>query len=344
MSTFLPLVAVSVAFLLGLLLIVAVGVPVGEAVEAFVDGAWGSSYSISTSINRSIILGLVGLGFILAHRANLTNVGGEGQIAIGGIVATAACLHDAAHLPGQLAYVIPMIFAALAGGIWGGIAGVLRVRFGTNEVISTLLLSFIGVWMLYGSVQSVNLLRRPMTDSATLPESLEIPENTRIPFLFEESGSTLHFGLLIALALCLIVAVVMTKSTFGTKLLAVGLNPIAARRAGMPINHYLVFSMFLAGAMGGLAGSFMLQADQQVLKAAFSSGYGFDGLVVGLLARGTVKGVIAAALLLGFLRSAGINMELTAGVPSAIVLIIQGLIIVTLAGTAYWLSTLRKAD
>jgi len=92
--------------------------------------------------------------------------------------------------------------------------------------------------------------------------------------------------------------------------------------------------MGAAGALGGLAGAFMLQGEQYALKAGFSSGYGFDGLVVGLLARSSVAGVIAAALLFGFLRSGGINMEMVSGVPTALVVVIQGLIIVVLAGAS----------
>jgi len=340
---FLPLGALLLAMLCGLLLIVAVGVPVRDAVAAFAEGAWGSAYAIGASLNRAVALGLVGLGFILANRANLTNVGGEGQVAIGGVVATAVCLYGgAANLPSPLSYLLPMLLAAMAGGVWGSIAGVLKVKVGTNEVISTLLLSFIGIWALYGSVQSVVLLRQPMTNSATLPESLEIPDHTRIPLLFGDSSVSLHLGFLIALLLAGAVALILNKSLFGVKLRAVGLNPVAARRAGIPIASSIILAMFLAGAFGGLAGSFMLQGEQLVLKAKFSSGYGFDGLVVGLLARGSVKGVIASALLLGFMRSGGINMELTAGVPSAIVLIIQGLIIVTLAGAAYWLTVRER--
>jgi simple sugar transport system permease protein len=120
----------------------------------------------------------------------------------------------------------------------------------------------------------------------------------------------------------------------GVQLRAVGLNPDASRRAGIPIAGAVVGVMAAAGALGGLAGAFMLQGEQWVLKAGFSSGYGFDGLVVGLLARGSVTGVIAASLLFGFLRSGGINMEMVAGVPTALVVVIQGLIIVTLAGAA----------
>jgi general nucleoside transport system permease protein len=235
-----------------------------------------------------------------------------------------------------------MLAAAIAGGLWGGIAGVLKVKVGTNEVISTLLLSFIGVWMLYGSVQSVNLLRQPMTSSATLPESPDIPDVTHIPVLTGDASVSLHAGLVVALLLAVVVAIVLNKTVLGVKLRAVGLNPVAARRAGIRIASSVVLAMFVAGALAGLAGACMLQGDQFVLKARFSSGYGFDGLVVGLLARGTVKGVLASALLFGFLRSGGISMELVAGVPSAIVLIIQGLIILTLAGSAYWLERMGK--
>ena len=132
------------------------------------------------------------------------------------------------------------------------------------------------------------------------------------------------------------------KTVFGVRLRAIGLNPVAARRAGMRIGPAIVWVLFLAGALGGLAGAFMLQGDQGSLKARFSSGYGFDGLVVGLLARGSVPGVIASAVLFGFLRSGGINMELAAKVPSALVLVIQGLIIVTLAGAAFWIDRRKE--
>jgi simple sugar transport system permease protein len=99
----------------------------------------------------------------------------------------------------------------------------------------------------------------------------------------------------------------------------------------------IFLAMFVAGAFGGLAGAIMLQGEQYALKSEFSSGYGFDGLVVGLLARGSVTGVLAAALLFGFLRSGGIAMEMTAGVPSALVMVIQGLIVIMIAGAAFWL-------
>lgn len=335
LGALLPLGAVVAALLVGVALIAATGAPVGAALAAFADGAIGSPYAIAASINRALALALVGTGFVLADRARLTNVGGEGQIAMGGIAATAVALHGGvAGLPFGLAFVLPLLAAALAGAAWGGIAGVLKARSGTNEVISTLMLSFIGVWLLYWSVQSERLLRQPMSNSGTLPESPEIPLATHLPPFFGDESMPLHLGLPLTVVLGAAVAFVLARTLFGLRLRAVGLNPVAARRAGMPIVATVVQAMLLAGALGGVAGGVMLQGEQTMLKAGFSSGYGFDGLVVGLLARGSVSGVFAGALLFGFLRSGGINMELVAAVPSALVLVVQGVIILTVAGAA----------
>jgi len=337
--------AVLVASLVGMALVVVMGASVPDALAAFADGAWGSPYAVAASINRTLALALVGIGFVIAQRANLTNVGGEGQIAVGGIAATAVSLYGgAATLPLPLSFLLPMLAAVLAGGLWGGIAGVLKAKAGTNEVISTLLLSFVAVWMVYGAVQSESLLRQPMTNTATLPESQEIPDATKLPLLSQEADTPLNVGLPIALLLAAVVAVALDKTVWGLRLRAIGLNAVAARRAGLRIAPTIVLVLFLAGAFGGLAGAFMLQGDQGSLKARFSSGYGFDGLVVGLLARGSIPGVIAAALLFGFLRSGGISMEMQAGVPSALVLVIQGVIILLLAGAAFWIDRRKEAE
>ncbi|MGA8610867.1 MAG: ABC transporter permease [Xanthobacteraceae bacterium] len=330
--------AVLVAALLGLALIFAIGVPVGEAVAAFIDGTFGTPYAIAASLNRSMAFALVGIGFVIANRANLVNVGGEGQIAVGGIAATAVALYGhVANLPLALPFLIPLFAAAVAGMIWGGIAGVLKIKVGTNEVISTLLLSFIAVWLLYWCVQSPDLLRKPMTSSATLPESAEIPDPTKIPLLTGDYSFPVHIGLPATVIIAIVAAIVLSKTIFGLQLRAVGFNPVAASRAGVSYPRTVLLALAIAGALGGLAGGFMLLGDRYVLKDGFSSGYGFDGLVAGLLARGSIVGVIAAALLFGFLRSGGINMEMVAGVPTALVMVIQGLIVVMLAGAAYFI-------
>ena len=136
---------------IGLLLIAASDKSIPDAIDAFLDGAFGTAFALGASINRAVALSLIGLGFILAARANLTNVGGEGQIAVGGIAATAIALWPpVAGLPLGLAVILPLRAGTLAGAVWGGIAGVMKVRFGTNEVISTLLLGGF-IWWVSGS-------------------------------------------------------------------------------------------------------------------------------------------------------------------------------------------------
>ncbi|MEO7938924.1 MAG: ABC transporter permease [Burkholderiaceae bacterium] len=330
-----PLIATIGALLIGILIIVASGSSVGEAIAAFWDGMFDSGYNIGASINRAIALGFVGLGFIFANRANLTNVGGEGQIAIGGMFATAMALHGAAALPFGLAFVLPLLVGTVAGACWGGLAGVLKAKRGTNEVISTLLLTFIALPVVYWSVQSVHLLRKPMSAVSALPESAEIADAAKLPMLMpSDPTSPLHIGLLLFALAVFGVWLVLKRSALGLSLRAVGLNELASRRAGMPTSRLVVVAMAVAGGLGGLAGAVMIQGQNFYLTNDFSSGYGFDGLVVGLLSRGSVVGVVVGALLFGFLRSGSIAMEISAGVPAAVVLICQGLIVVAVAGSA----------
>ncbi|ABR89819.1 ABC-type uncharacterized transport system, permease component [Janthinobacterium sp. Marseille] len=343
MKVIVPVLATVVALLLGVALIACTDSSVSEAIEAFWDGMVGSEYNIGASINRSISLGLVGLGFIFANRANLTNVGGEGQIAIGGMLATAMALHGAGNLPFGLAFILPMLAGTLGGALWGGLAGALKSWRGINEVISTLLLTFIALPLVYWSVESVHLLRKPMTQVSALPESMIIPDATKLPMLFPSNPmSPLHIGLILAVIAVIAVGIVLSRTPFGLKLRAVGLNQMASRRAGMRSGFLVVLAMAIAGGFGGLAGAIMIQGQQYYLTSDFSSGYGFDGLVVGLLSRGSAWGVVVGALLFGFLRSGSIAMEIMAHVPAAVVLISQGLIVIAIAGSAIFMD--RKAS
>jgi simple sugar transport system permease protein len=331
----LPLGALVGALGVGLILVRTTGVPVRDALSAFWEGIGGSAFAVVGSINRGVPLALVGLGYILAERANLTNVGGEGQICMGGIFATAASLSwGAAKLPGPLAFLFPLFVGTAAGALWGAFAGLLKARRGSNEVITTLLLTFIALQMVYGSVQSVHLLRQPMTDSATLPESLEIPEATQLPVLIKDSGLPLHIGIFIEILAAVVVAVCLARSAIGLELRAVGLNETASRRAGLPVERLVIGALAGSGALAGLAGAIMVQGDQHYLTSGFSSGFGFDGLVVGLLARGSATAVVLFALLFGCLRSGGMSMEMTASVPSAIVVVCQGVMVVAIATAA----------
>jgi general nucleoside transport system permease protein len=334
-SALLPSAALVAALLVGLGLIAATGVPLDRSLSAFWEGIAGSPYAVVGSLTRAVPLALVGLGYLIAERGNLTNVGGEGQIAVGGIASAAGALKlGGSALPGPLAVLWPLLLGTAAGAAWGALVGVLKAKRGASEVIVSLLLCFVGLELVYGVVQSEALLRQPVTSSSTLPESLPIPTNTELPLLLPGTGLPLHIGGPMALLFAVGVALLLGRSRFGLELGAVGQNPLAARRAGLNVAALVVSSLALSGAFGGLAGAIMLQGDQHYLTAGFSSGYGFDGLVVGLLGRGSAASVLAFALLLGCLRSGGMSMEMSAQVPSAVVVICQGLIIVSVAAAA----------
>src|SRR5205085_1686864 len=160
-------------------------------------------------------------------------------------------------------------------------------RRNTNEVISTLLLTFIALPIVYWSVESFHLLRKPMSEVSSLPESPEIAEVTKLPMLIPgDSTSPLHIGLILFVVAVILVWLVLQRSAFGLQLRAVGLNETASRRAGIASRSVIVTSMAVSGALGGLAGAIMIQGQNFYLTTDFSSGYGFDGLVVGLLSRG----------------------------------------------------------
>jgi simple sugar transport system permease protein len=338
-----PLVAVVAAIGIGFALMAATGSNIGDAVAAFAEGAFGSPYAIGTSLNRAVALGLVGLGFILAERANLINVGGEGQIAMGGIFSTAVALYGGVSgLPLGLPVLLPVLAGTLAGSAWGALAGLMKIRFGTNEVISTLLLNFIALLLVYWSVQSEHLLRQPSTFAGTLPQSLAVPDSTQLPLLTGDPSDPIHVGAAAAIILAIVTAVVLRRSAFGLKLKAIGLNPVASRRAGIRVGGLTVWVLALSGAFGGLAGTTMLLGNQDYLTAGFSSGYGFDGLVVGLLSRGSVIGVAIIAVFFGFLRSGGISMQIAAHVPAALVTIVQGIIVVAIAGSAILIDRMAR--
>ena len=180
-----------------------------------------------------------------------------------GAAATAVALDGhVSGLPLGLAFILPMLAGVLAGAVWGAIAAIMKIKAGTNEVISTLLLSFIGVWLLYWCVQSPALLRKPMTSSATLPESQEIPDETKLPLLTGDYSFPLHIGLPIAIVIGVVIAVLLSKTMLGLRLRAVGLNPVAANRAGISYARTVIFALATAGGSGGLAGALMLLGEQ----------------------------------------------------------------------------------
>jgi simple sugar transport system permease protein len=329
-----PLLATLAAFGFGLVLIVLAGAPLGAALTALRDGMYGTPYALGASLNAAALLALVGAGFVVAARCGLTNVGGEGQISIGGLLATTLGLHGAAHLPKPLPVVVPLLAAVAGGAAWGAIAGTLKAWRGTSEVISTLLLNFVGMGLVSLAVHEPGLLRQPATSAQTLPNSPPLPEATHLALLPLSQGAQGTIGIVIAACVLVAVGVFMQRSAYGLKLQSVALGKQAAWRAGISPGAMEISALAIAGGAAGLAGGILVLSSPFILQDGFSSGYGFEGLVVGLLARGSAAGVALAALLFGLLDTGGISLEVGVGVPSAVVLIVEAVIVVTIAAAA----------
>ncbi|MCZ7527028.1 MAG: ABC transporter permease [Acidimicrobiia bacterium] len=306
------------------------------AMSALLEGAVGSKAALSNTANKTAALLLVALGVIVAWRAKLLNVGGEGQIYTGALAGLLVA--DLVALPGLLHVLVAMVGAAVGGALLGLLAGVLKVKRNVNEVISTLLLNFVAI-----SFVSY-LVHGPLMESSEafqrLPQSAPVAESARLPRPF--SGMTLHAGLLVALALVFLVSWMLRRTTFGMTLKVVGANPDAARHAGLPAGRVALAAMAIAGGFAGLAGGSMLLGEQFRLQDGFSPGFGFDGIVVALLAQGSPVGAVLASVLFGGLRAGGGLMQAKVGVPASLVLVTQGLVVLFVAASN-WLSERRSA-
>ena len=307
----------------------------GGALSSSWDVVYDSYFALfDTSLNgvgplsRTIVeatpLLLVGLAVALAFRAGLFNIGGAGQLMMGAAAAAVVGLKVDApavvHLPLTLA-------AAAAGGmVWGGIAGVLKARTGAHEVITTIMLNFIAFELLDYVLSLESLQRAGRNDPLTPP----MRESARLPEL--PGPLDVHAGILLAVAAALGVWWLLERSTIGFRMRAVGINPEAARAAGMGVASTYLLSMALAGGLAGLGGSAnLLGRENFSLTGGFYADLGFDAIALALVGRAKPGGVVAAALLFGALKAGSTGMQVATDTPVDIIVVIQALIIAFVA-------------
>lgn len=320
-------VVVAVAVGICLLVIALVGKPPGASALALWNGAFGGREEIAGTLAKTIPLALVALGWIIAYGANRINVGFEGQIIVGGVCAAVAGL-QLQGLPHFVHLPIAIACGVAGGAAWAGIAAYLWARRSVNEIISTLLLNFVAIqllsWLILGPLQE------PAHSNA---ESSPVASTSRWPSLL--AHTPLAWDVLLVPVAAGAVAFLISRTVFGYRLRLTGASEPTARYAGVKTVQVAVWALVASGAMAGLAGSsLILSGESGTLAENFSANYGFDGIVVALLARNSPTGVIPAALLLAALRQGGVQVEAQVGVSSALVQIIQGVVIILIAGTA----------
>ncbi len=293
------------------------------AYAALVEGALGSSYGWSEVAVKSCPLAITGLAVALAFRAGIWNIGAEGQLVAGALLAVWFGT-SMPTLPALLGIPLTMIAAALGGALVAAAAGALKLRRNVDEVISTIMLNFIILGLVGFLVQG------PLMESAArYPQSDALPAYAQLPRLI--TGMRVHVGIGIALALIPLAAILLYRTRFGFVMRASGSNPAAARTAGFAVNRTLFQTFVLSGALAGLAGGIEVSAITHRMYESFSPGYGYTAIAVALLGRLDPVGVLVAALLFGVLEAGSSSMQRVAGVSSVLVSLVQACIILALA-------------
>jgi len=320
-------IAIALVFVVGsIAMLVAHASPI-VGFSALFSGALGSPSELGETLVQTTALLFPALGITIAFRAGLFNIGAEGQLVLGGLAA--GYVAAALPLPGVVAIPIVLLAGALGGGVWGALAGFLKARFGANEVIATLMLNVIAALL------ASYIVNGPFKmNGATAGETASIPHGSWLPTLIPDTRLTIAF--IIALIIAALVRFMLLRTVFGYELRAAGDAPEAAKRAGVDLSRTALVAMSLSGAIAGLGGAAIVLGVLHRFNTALSPGYGFIAIAVALVGNLDPLFVTIAAFAFGVLQSGALSMQSEAQVPKDVVAIIEGVVIIALAGRRYF--------
>lgn len=340
-----PLGSVLLAFLAGAVIVAVTGGNPLLAYEALICGGFGlfcfggeqPALQISNTLVFLTPLIMTGIAVALPFRAGLFNIGAEGQLIMGAILATTVGIHLGGW-PAWLLLPLVLISGAAGGALWGGIVGVLKATTGAHEVVTTIMLNFIAQWFLRfliigGPLQLTGGSSRSTPIAASAQLATLLPhDNAVIIFGLPSSVFRAHTGLFIALAAAAAFAFLLWRTALGYEIRAVGQSYRAARYAGISVPRTLILTMLIAGAFAGLAGAVQVAGvDHNLTDQYFTDSTGFDAIAVALLGLNSAVGIILAAILFGALHGGGSVMQSDAGVSGNLVYVLQALILFSIA-------------
>ncbi len=332
-----PLVAGGLGLIVGAAMLLFLGANPLDAYAAMAQGAFGSPNSFADTLVKASPLLFVGIGTCIAYRCGVINIGGEGQIVMGGIFATGVALtfQDAPAwvlVPGGL------LAGFVGGAIWGGLAGVLKVSFRVNEVLSTIMLNSIAGFIM------TFLLTGVLIDPTTLDNAIKIPQTQRLPIASDLARwipTRLHAGIALGIVIAILAYILLWRTTIGYRIRAVGSSPKASRYAGISVERYQLLAFVLSGALAGVGGAVelfgvthRLFSDGSVL--GFTGNAGFNGIVAALFGGLHPIGTIPAAVLFGALLVGANQLQRTMQVPSPFVTTLDGLIVIFVVASQIW--------
>lgn len=330
--------AAIVALLMGAVLMLVFGANPIVGYQALLAGAFGDSYALTSTAVKAVPLLLVGAGICIAFRANVLNIGGEGQIAMGGLAATATAL-AVPNLPGVVLIPLTLLAGAVGGGIWGAIPGAFKAYFNVNEILSTIMLNLVAVQFMNYMLSGPLVAKSGYAVGGLIPQTQLLSPNSWLPTLIE--GTQMHLGVVIALVLAIAVYVLLWRTSFGFRIRAVGLSREASQYAGIAVKPTIVGAMTLAGALSGVAGAMLVFGSishRMVTDGSltgFTGNAGFNGIVVALFAGLHPLWTIVTAFLFAGLLVGGTSMQVVTGVPSDLVTAINGLVVVLVVSVEY---------
>jgi ABC-type uncharacterized transport system permease subunit len=311
----LPMMAVSATLVLCSGLIAAAGAEVIPAYAALFAGAFGSTFNTVETVVKAAPLILTGLAVAVAFRAKFWNIGAEGQLLAGAMAA--AFIGGIEGLPAWALAPLMIIGGAIAGGLWASVPATLKVRYQVDDVVATLMLNFVIFFAMMA------LLDGPWKDPLSgYPDSPDIRMDAEFPILWERTR--LHMGVALALACAVLVWLLMTRTTLGFAIRAVGENASAAAHAGISVNRVVFITAIISGGLAGLAGVGEVAGMHYQVMASLSPGYGYTGIVIAMLARLNPLGVVPAALFFAAVATGAETMSRKTGVPVFLADIIQG--------------------
>jgi ABC-type uncharacterized transport system permease subunit len=269
-----------------------------------------------------------GLAVSISFRAGMFNIGGDGQLLIGALAATAATIFLNGVLPSGLILVVAIAIATLAGGAWGFVPGFLKARTGAHEVITTIMLNYIASLLVFFILTTSPALRAA---GSTTPVSKQLSSITDVPNLIGLPTIRLDGGFIVALLMAVAVSWLLFRTTKGFELRASGFSPTAARYAGMSAGGSMMLAMSLSGGLAGMAGGFLVIGTVGQLSLDLSGGIGFNAIALALLAGLRPSGVVLSALLFGALTQGGKRMGIDTGIPFDLLLFIMAMVIMFVA-------------
>ena len=335
------------ALLVGAVMLAALGTNPVTGYRALVTGAFGGSYALGATAVKAVPLLLVGVGICIAFRANVFNIGGEGQIAMGGLAGTETALAFPG-LPTPVLIFLVLVAGAVGGGIWGAIPGAFKAYFNVNEILSTIMMNLV-------AVQLMNyLLAGPMVDKTSgsvgglIPQTRLLSKHSWLPIIVP--GTQLHLGVVFSVLVAIAAYFLLWHTSFGFRVRAVGLSREAATYAGMPVRRTITLAMALSGATCGLAGSMLVFGSishRMVTDGSlngFTGSAGFNGIVVALFGGLNPLWTILSAFVFAGLLVGGTSMQVVTNVPSDLIVALNGLVVVFVVAIEYTRRRARIAD